>query len=640
MDKLNQQKLFATLALSLTLVGCSGGSNVATANTANSSSTNMQVSAQAKDDAAGIDTTINNLVAVGTYGYAANVDAKNILTTSLYPKVNYTSVAYGNGRYIAVGEAGQIISSLDGNTWMTEATTTTQKLNSVSFDGSVFIATGNAGVILQSKDGATWDNSLSSKTAFPFNSVVGDGNGNFIAVGNNGVIYSTKAGARITSPTSLAFNSITYANGTYVAGGANGVLIASSDGFSWKLLKSPITSNIKNIKFANGSFIAVGDLGAMLISDNGYDWKDISIHSHFGYTDIAANPQDKSYMLIGTNTKYALIGSSYDLSTWSFYQGLTTAYLVNSVTCGEMNCVIVGNRGMNLSSDNNGKSWNLLKTGTEYSLQSAANNGKITVAVGNNGVIMVSNDKGLTWEVSAVGSGNYTLLDVKYLKDYFYAVGTNGTLLRSNDGYKWETLKSGVTSTLRSIIFTDKIIVTTRARAYPFMIVGDSGVVLASSDGTTWVTQASETKNNLRDAVYNTDDSSFYVVGASATMLKMDNGIKSNKVSIETPVKGLTANLNNIATSSLTKNKKTQQVMNVVGANGTVLSYIDKKWASVNCETSNELIAQVANNGSFYSSGTAGTLVKIDPTTETASCSKVNSYTNLSILGLAAIVNN
>ncbi len=360
MNNTNQQKLFTALIFSLALTGCSSGSNVAAGSSGSSSSADTQVSAQAQDDAAGIDANANNLVVVGTYGYAANVDAKDVMTTSLYPKVNYTSVAYGNGHYVAVGDVGQIITSLDGNTWMTETNASTQKLNSVTFDGSAFVAAGEAGTILQSKDGMAWKSIGSSKVTTPYSSIAGDGNGNYVAVGSNGVIYSTQTGARLTSPTTLALTSIAYANGTYVAGGANGVLLASSDGTSWKLLQSPVTKNIKNIKFANGSFVAVGDIGAMLTSDNGYDWKDVSIYSYFAYTDIAANPQDKGYMLIGTNTKYALIGTGYDLSSWNFYQGLTTTYLVNSVACGEQSCVIVGNAGMNLNSENNGKSWNII----------------------------------------------------------------------------------------------------------------------------------------------------------------------------------------------------------------------------------------------------------------------------------------
>ncbi len=280
----------------------------------------------------------------------------------------------------------------------------------------------------------------------------------------------------------------------------------------------------------------------------------------------------------------------------------------------------------------------MVNHGTLYSLQSVASNGKLTVAVGNNGAIVVSNDNGLTWEVSVTGNGSYSLFDIKYLNSYFYAVGTKGTLLRSNDGYKWETLKSGATSTLRSIVFAPTLV--NSKKSYPFMILGDNGVILASSNGTTWVAQASGTKNNLRDAAYNTDKTTFYVVGALGTMLQMDNGIKTNEVSVETPVEGLTANLNNITTMPFKVGKKTQQIMSVVGANGTVLSYIDTKWTMVNCETTNELIALTVKAGSFYSSGTAGTLVKISPSRVVTSCNKINSYTNLSLLGLADVVNN
>lgn len=648
LTNMQQAKSFAVIFATLALTGCNGGGTGGTSTNGSTGAaaieeTNTKASAlrlssgtrinSGKDDAAGLTSTANGLIFVGTYGYAANGNAKDVLTTSLYPKVSYTSVAYGNGRYVAVGEAGQIITSLDGNTWMTETNAATQKLNSVSFDGSVFVAAGEAGVILQSKDGMNWDNSLSSKVAYPYNSVAGDGSGSFVAVGNNGVIYSTKASARIASPTSLALTTITYANGTYVAGGINGVLLASNDGVSWKLLKSPVAKNLKSIKFVNGSFVAVGDLGAMLVSDNGYDWKDVSIYSYFGYADIATNPQDKSYMLIGTNTKYALIGTGYDLSTWNFYQGLTTTYLVNSVVCGEINCVIVGNKGMNLSSDNNGKSWSLLKSGTEYTLQSVANNGKITVAVGNNGVILVSNDNGLTWETSTAGNGKYSLMDVKYYNDNFYSVGTNGTLLRSSDGYKWETLKSGVATTLQSIVFAPTLV---DSEFYPFMILGDNGVMLASRDGNEWVQQAIETKNSLRDAVYNPDEKVFYIVGTAGTMFVADNGIKTNNAKAVTPVKGLTANLNNIEFATIPTAKETQNMMVTIGAAGTILAYTNGSWVQVKSGTTSELRGLAVAQGSFYASGYAGSLIKVnvDLESNTPVASTINSHTNIGLLGV------
>ena len=60
------------------------------------------------------------------------------------------SVAFGNGRFVAVGFKGTILYSDNGQRWLTAKSGTTEWLNDVTFGDRRFIIAGRAGLILES----------------------------------------------------------------------------------------------------------------------------------------------------------------------------------------------------------------------------------------------------------------------------------------------------------------------------------------------------------------------------------------------------------------------------------------------------------------------------------------------------------
>jgi hypothetical protein len=75
------------------------------------------------------------------------------------------SIAYGNATYVAVGAAGQIVSSTDSITWASRTSGTTRTLYNVLHNGTVFLTMANAAVSANgsnnanawvSTDGTTW----------------------------------------------------------------------------------------------------------------------------------------------------------------------------------------------------------------------------------------------------------------------------------------------------------------------------------------------------------------------------------------------------------------------------------------------------------------------------------------------------
>ena len=73
------------------------------------------------------------------------------------PSVNLTSVAFGNGRFVAVGQTGTVIHSTNGLSWTPAATSfgnTGQ--NTVVFINGYFVVGGDTNNVRYSPDGITW----------------------------------------------------------------------------------------------------------------------------------------------------------------------------------------------------------------------------------------------------------------------------------------------------------------------------------------------------------------------------------------------------------------------------------------------------------------------------------------------------
>src|SRR5437016_3459231 len=67
-----------------------------------------------------------------------------------------SGIAYGNSQFVAVGDAGTILSSPDGGSWTKIRAGTTNNLSGITFGNDRFVTVGYDGTILISVGGATW----------------------------------------------------------------------------------------------------------------------------------------------------------------------------------------------------------------------------------------------------------------------------------------------------------------------------------------------------------------------------------------------------------------------------------------------------------------------------------------------------
>jgi len=174
-------------------------------------------------------------------------------TMKIDPKLH--SIAYGNGRYVTVGEQGYSAWSNDGENWTAVWIApfsqygfqiNNQNANTVVFGGGMFVTGGTMGVLAYSTNrGESWE--------WAANGLIG---------GNYDHILT-----------------ITYGGGTFVAAGSQGKMktlnvnqSSITPAENWVTQSSGFSTNINSVAFGGGVFLAVGDAGRMSISADGSRW--------------------------------------------------------------------------------------------------------------------------------------------------------------------------------------------------------------------------------------------------------------------------------------------------------------------------------------------------------------------------------
>jgi len=113
--------------------------------------------------------------------------ALTVPTTATLRHVAYNTTA-SEGIYVAVGDSGTLLSSLNGVDWIKVSSPTSANLRSITY-GSRFVAVGDAGTILYSDDGSTWSVGTSG-IASQLTSVL-RALGVYYAVGAGGIVLSS-----------------------------------------------------------------------------------------------------------------------------------------------------------------------------------------------------------------------------------------------------------------------------------------------------------------------------------------------------------------------------------------------------------------------------------------------------------------
>ncbi len=201
---------------------------------------------------------------------------------------NLISVAYGKGRFVAVGgggwtretQAGHILVSKNGRDW-TEVRKAPNRISPVVFGDGRFIAGGSDRVLLWSADGETWTPGAKIEFkdwAFWFRRVAA-GNGVILFMGNHGKDQKAYWGAVTKNGETVdhfqtempVVAGLAFGAGLFVIVGAEGLVMTSKDGREWAKQTVADAGDFQQLAWTPKGFIAVGKKGAFASAD-GLAW--------------------------------------------------------------------------------------------------------------------------------------------------------------------------------------------------------------------------------------------------------------------------------------------------------------------------------------------------------------------------------
>jgi hypothetical protein len=195
------------------------------------------------------DTT---LVGVGAGGVMRSADFLN--WTKINPATGQTlhDVTWGEGKFVAVGDFGTIVTSADdGQTWSPASSGSTDSLRGVAYGNGIFVAIGVSGEVLTSPDGRAWTKQGQSLGSHLYkvihNAMIPGGSGGFLALGGDGRMATSPDGITWTprhSGTSNPLMAAAYGNGSFIAVGW-GCTILQAQIFAPLSLKS-LTPNLRS----------------------------------------------------------------------------------------------------------------------------------------------------------------------------------------------------------------------------------------------------------------------------------------------------------------------------------------------------------------------------------------------------------
>lgn len=206
------------------------------------------------------------------------------------PQDAYLSALFASGQHFLTGVrfsddrlswSGIILSSVDGTSWAERLAAPDVSIRDVIHAQGIYVAVGGANVsgptssvarVFTSANGMDWTPALLGYGFWPYS--ISFGNGAFVGVGSGWGFRSTDATnwAVMRLPDDLILSTVEYGNGMFVAAGLNGVVATSPDGMTWTPRNSPTTEDLWDLAYSGSEFAAVGNRGAIICSPDGMTW--------------------------------------------------------------------------------------------------------------------------------------------------------------------------------------------------------------------------------------------------------------------------------------------------------------------------------------------------------------------------------
>lgn len=370
-------------------------------------------------------------------------------------------VAFGAGRYVAVGGGGVILTSADGLAWAPAQSPTTERLQGVTYGGGKFVAVGDRGVVLTSADGLAWTASAGDKDYY-LRDVVYGGN-QYLALGEAGRVITSPDGNTWTDQSAAAtdrwLSDVAYTGAQFVAVGDRGTVITSPTGEQWTARTSGTTNWLTGVAAGGKSIVAVGERGTILSSADGVMWTARQSGVTGRLTDVVYGNQ----VFVAVGAKGTILTSA-DGSTWKKVASGTDVNLL-SATYWDGVYFAAGEKGTFLVSVDNGQTWKSAgDVGTTLTITGVAAGRRIVVLSTDGSTFTIANSRIWRDQTLAAQDG------VAFAGDQFVLFsGTHLTV--SSDGQTWTEEWPDVAGTLQGIAYG----------AGRYVVVGSGGLILTAS---------------------------------------------------------------------------------------------------------------------------------------------------------------
>lgn len=419
-------------------------------------------------------------------------------------------IIYANGLYVAAGNNG-ISTSSNGISWTIRSGT---PFSSVAYGNGVFVAVGSSSAV--SSDGITW----TSPSASPFVSsrnTIAYGNGVFVAAGNGSTGYISSDGESWTTVVMNGFSgkdvkSVRYINDRFIAVGTGGGLSYGSNGTIWQSGSSGTTWELRDVAYGNGVYVAVGTAASV---------GGVPINNILSSTDgvsftARSNTSSSLNSIVYAQDEFVAISSSVvakstDGITWttlSFSNNGTQSRAGTAENIGGKVWIPGGGNGTTITSTNfvDGA-----QAGTDQIAAAAYGNG--TYIIGNNAGVIRSSTDGLSWteRVHSFQSTTWPLLSATFGPSGFLVTTKGSPLATSPDGITWTERSVGFTSG------TDLV----KSAAYGnglYVIATTTGKIATSPNGISWTTRTSGVSTEIFSCRY-INDRFFYTTGSATGRL-------------------------------------------------------------------------------------------------------------------------
>jgi hypothetical protein len=143
-------------------------------------------------------------------------------------------IAFGNERFVGVGDRGRRAASIDGREWKDAPDVKAiDTLVDVAYGKGVFVGVGLHGLRMASEDGLRWTDRQLGEEGEHLNTVVWAAD-RFVAVGAGATYVSTDGKTWKREPNRAAPPVVAFGGGVFVGSNWRGRLLRSTDGAAWR----------------------------------------------------------------------------------------------------------------------------------------------------------------------------------------------------------------------------------------------------------------------------------------------------------------------------------------------------------------------------------------------------------------------